>query len=398
MIIPLRTNRPPKRRPIVTEALIILNMLVYLFGLWANYSGTLSLEELLSFGHLWRRDFHIWQLVTYQFLHDPSSIWHLAFNMLFLWIFGCAVESRLGRVSFLCFYLMGGALAGIAHMMVEPNPVIGASGAIAAVTGAFLALFPRSQIQILIFFFFIGVYSIPSLWFIGFYFALDLLQAIWSQATEGGARVAYMAHIAGYVFGFALAFTLLATRIVKREEFDVFFLFKQWRRRAAFRAASRAGPGGMWDAASSDTTGRIEKQAKKRASAPSADEQRIAERRGEINRLISDHRLPEAAAKYRQLWELDPDAVMPEARQLDLANQLQAEQDHKSAAKAYELLLEKFPTAAKAGEVRLLLGLIYTRNLPRPQRARELIEKARSTLTDAAYKALADQLLAEIPT
>ena len=79
-----------------------------------------------------RVDFRPWQLVTYQFLHDPWSVFHLGFNMLFLWVFGSAVEDRMSRPSYLAFYLMGGVVAGLGHMMTSASPVIGASGSVSA--------------------------------------------------------------------------------------------------------------------------------------------------------------------------------------------------------------------------------------------------------------------------
>ncbi|MDY7107775.1 MAG: rhomboid family intramembrane serine protease, partial [Planctomycetota bacterium] len=393
MLIPLRTNRTPKRRPRVTELLIIVNLLVYLAGLVAEYGGVFDRATMIDWGHLGRTDFNAWGLITYQFLHDPRDLLHLAFNMLFLWVFGGAVEDRLGRANYLAFYLIGGAVAGVAHMMISPAPVIGASGSIAGVTGAFLALFPRSRIQVLLFFFIIGLYSIPSLWFIGFYFFIDLLRQTTSLLGGGGGNVAYMAHIAGYLYGFILAFLLLALRIVKREEFDVFFLFQQSRRRAAFRSASHGKLGGMWESASADTGKQIARKARKTAPPPPQDEKTLAAR-AEINRLIAEHDLPAAAAAYRKLLDEGADVIFSEQRQLDLANQLQAEEDYERAANAYERLLKAYPSSGSAAEVRLILGLLYVRRLNRPEGARALLERARGALSDEGQRALADQLLA----
>jgi membrane associated rhomboid family serine protease len=400
VFIPLRTNRPPRRRPIVTELLLITNMLVYLGGLIAGVAqtGGGGTEAVIDFGHLARTDFHAYQLVTYQFLHDPSSIWHLAFNMLFLWVFGSAVEDRLGRVSFLAFYLIGGAVAGIGHMMLSPNPVIGASGSIAGITGAFLALFPRSTVQVFVLFFIIGVYHVPALWFVALYFVIDLLRQVGAIFGGGGDRVAYMAHLAGYVYGFTLAFVLLATKIVKQEEFDVFYLFKQARRRAAFRTATRGAAGGAWESASADTGARLAKQTPVEEKPPSPEQLAEAAERRAIGGLIDNHDLEGAAARYRTLLEDTPEAVLGEDHQLDLANQLQREADYPVAARAYELLLRSFPHCLKAAEVRLILGIIYARQLERPDRAQELIEAARAGLVDDDQKTLADQLLAELAT
>jgi membrane associated rhomboid family serine protease len=396
MIIPLRTDRPTRRRPLITEGLILINMLVYLAGLLAESGGLFDRTALVDFGHLWRGDFHVWQLATYQFLHDPRAIWHLAFNMLFLWVFGCAVEDQLGRASFLCFYLMGGAVAGVGHMMFSDAPVIGASGSIAGITGAFLALFPRSRIKLLVFFFIIGVYTIPSLWFIGFYFVLDVLRQVGGLFGGGGGNVAYMAHIAGYLYGFGTAFLLLAMRIVKPGEFDVFHLFKQLRRRAAFRAAGRSQTGGLWESASADTDRQLAKTKKKKASRSSPQERRRAAARTEINLLISDRNLPEAAKRYADLLDEEPEAVLSERNQLDVANQLQAQGDHRRAALAYELLLHRYRACADAPEVRLMLGIVLIRHLNQPDRARPFLEAARESLRNEAQRALADRLLSEL--
>ena len=414
MIIPIRTDRTPKRTPVVTQGLIVVNMLVYLLGASGAFFGLFEGPEVLaSFGHFDPRDFKVWQLVTYQFLHDPHGIWHLAFNMLFLWVFGAAVEDRLGRLGFLGFYLIGGAVAAIAHAIVTPGPIIGASGSIAGVTGAFLALFPRSRIQVFFFFFFVGLLSIPSLWFIAFYMGIDLLRQVGDLLGAGDSGVAYMAHLAGYVYGFSVGFLLLATKLLKHEEFDVFYLFTQARRRAAFRTASQNGPSGLWDSAQADTSARLEKKAAEPA-APSPIDRQQAELRTKINQLLATGDIQEAARTYQKLLVRTPTpkassspedhdtaigaTVMAEQGQLDIASQLYTLGDHADAARAYEVLIQSYPTSARAAEVRLILGLLYARHLNLPQRARELIEQAKPRLHDESQARLADQLLAELAT
>lgn len=396
MFIPLRTDRALRRRPIVVELLIVANMLVYLFGLVCHYFEIVDIGRLVNWTHFYAADFKFWQLITYQFIHDPGSIWHLAFNMLFLWVFGTAVEDRLGHASFLAFYLMGGCLAGLAHGGLEPHaPVIGASGAIAGITGGFLALFPRSRIKLL---FFLMIISIPALWFIGFYFVIDVLRGLQHAASrsEGAGGVAYAAHIAGYIYGFCLAFTLLATGIVKREEVDIFFLFKQSRRRAALRAVTRTSKGGVWDSPNRSEPTPASRQPAARP--PTEEELRVAELRSETNRLMGEHDLPAAARVYERLLQAEPEAVLIEQRQLDIANQLYAEARHPLASRAYELFLKRYPRSMHAAEVGLILGLLYARHLANPKRAIELIKSAQARLTDTAQKALADQLLSELST
>lgn len=389
MIIPLRTDRIARRKPIITDGLIIINMMVYLTGLIGQALNTIDLNAIVEWGAFNPRDFKWWQLFTSLFLHDPSGIWHLAFNMLFLWVFGSAIEDRFGRVGFLGMYLIGGAVANLAHAMVSQNPVIGASGAIAGVSGAFLALSPRSHVIVL---FLIGfsVFAVPSMWFIGLYFVVDVLRLIGGRT----GNVAVMAHIAGYVYGFSLAFILLAARIIKREESDVFFLFTQARRRAAMRAANRGTPAGAWESAAADTGKRLERAKEKHE--PSPEEIRIVEMRADINRRASENDLAGAAQRYKSLLREAPDTVFTEHRQLELANQLYAMQDHAAAAAAYELFLDRYGRSGQAAEIRLMLGVLYTRHLRHASRAREVIEAAKPGLRDSRQIALADELLAEL--
>lgn len=395
MFFPLRTDRYTKRRPIVTEALIIANILVYLAGLVSEFTGVLESRAHFSMlGWLDPAAFQPWQLITYQFLHEPYGYMHIGFNMLFLWVFGGPVEDRLGRIGFLTFYIIGGAVAGLTHMATSANPVIGASGSVAAVSGAFLGLFPRSTIRVFVFFFMVGVYEIPAMWFIGLYFTIDLLRAAFNIFGAAETNVAVTAHLGGYLYGFTVAFTLLGTGLLKRTEFDAFYLFKQWRRRSEFRRVQRQSTGAVWDASPSNT--RAEKPKQVHASRKlTADEEERGRRRGEIHKLVADHKLKEAAEKYAQMLDIYPDAVLNEQPQLDVANTMYAGGDYKHAAMAYGLLLAHHPKCSSCDEVRLILGMLYARQLNEPSRAKELLQSVRPRL-DKAHRELADSLLAEI--
>ena len=153
----------------------------------------------------------IWlSILESMFLH--GSILHIGFNMLFLWIFGNNVEDRLGRVKYLAFYLLSGLAAAYAQSFVFPSsaqPLIGASGAIAGVLGAYLLLFPRARIFSL---FFITVIVAPAWLMIGLWFLLQLLSGVGSVSGDTG--VAYMAHVGGFVAGMLL---LLVFRPRRRE-------------------------------------------------------------------------------------------------------------------------------------------------------------------------------------
>jgi tetratricopeptide (TPR) repeat protein len=294
-------------------------------------------------------------------------------------------------------------MAGLVHGVFSPNPVIGASGSIAAVSGAYLALFPRSHVRVLVFFFMIGVFSIPAIWFIGIYFAIDLINATTDLLGRGGSGVAYGAHLGGHLFGFGLAMALLATRIVPRGEFDMVRLWQQARRRAKFRALTQHQVAGPWESASADTQAKLtkarEREKAKEANAPRKQESTaVLSLRAKITAQLADHDVPAATESYRQLRRLEPEAMLHEQQQLDVANQLLSEGDHAQAAKAYEAMLARFPNSPHSDEVRLMLGVIYSRHIRKPDRARDLLTKVRKNLGDAAQRALADQLLAELGT
>lgn len=395
MIIPLSTDQRFRRRPVVNETLIALNLLIFLFSALGAMAGWWSQSALAEWGAFNPRDMRPWQLITYQFMHDPYGFGHVIFNMLFLWVFGNAVEGRLGPYKYLGFYLMAGCLAAIAHSVATGSPVIGASGSVAGVSGAFLALFPHSRVRIFYFFFIIGIAWIPALWLIGFFVVLDLLRQTLELFGAGAGRVAYAAHLAGYMFGFLFAVVLLATGLLKREDTDVFFLFKQSQRRRQFRRVSQSNPG-VWDAPQKSDLNR-EKQSGKLAEKTSDPQtEAYAKARSEISRLVAAHDLPAAAKKYRELVRNWPEAVLPESKQLDIANQLYAESAHTDAAGAYERYLAQYPRASDRRDVRLLLATIHLRHLHNTDRARELLDSAAAEARDESARQLIDQLRTEL--
>ena len=152
-------------------------------------------------------------LVTHLFLH--GSWLHLMGNVLFLWIFGVNVEDRLGRVLFLAFYLVGGIVAAAGHTLVDPTsdvPMVGASGAISAVLGAYVVLYPRARIQALVFpLFYYELMAVPAVLVLGFWFVLQYWYSA-RAAASSGAGVAYLAHVAGFLVGGLLVWPLRRRR------------------------------------------------------------------------------------------------------------------------------------------------------------------------------------------
>ena len=157
---------------------------------------------------------NVWlSILTSMFLH--GGFLHIAGNMLFLWIFGNNVEDRLGRVRFLLFYLLCGLAATYAQAVVSPSspqPMIGASGAIAGVLGAYIVMFPRARVRTLFLFFFITIFDVPAVVLLGLWFAMQILQGVGSVTGRAGDQVAYMAHVGGFVAGVVLLYAFRPRR------------------------------------------------------------------------------------------------------------------------------------------------------------------------------------------
>jgi rhomboid family protein len=228
-VIPLRDANPTRRTPVVTLALIGACFVIFAYELGRLGSG--GTEALDAFATEWgivpAELTAAWAsgtnlggegltLITSQFLHGGWL--HLLGNMLFLWIFGNNVEDRLGRIRFLAFYLVGGTVAGLTQVAINPGstvPTIGASGAIAATLGAYLVLFPRARITSLVFLgFFYQLIDVPAVVVLVFWFLLQLIDGIASLGvTDASGGVAFFAHIGGFVFG---ALVGLVMRVVGR--------------------------------------------------------------------------------------------------------------------------------------------------------------------------------------
>jgi len=234
-VIPLRDANPTRRTPVVTIALVVACFVVFageLFVLWQGGEDALvalieqwgtipaQLTAAIEAGN-WVSE-PVGDVFTSMFLH--AGWLHLLGNMLYLWIFGNNVEDRMGRVLFLLFYLAGGVAAVAGQTLIDPTstaPMIGASGAIAAVLGGYLVLFPRARIQSLVFLgFFYQLIEVPAVIVLGFWFVLQVIDGLGSLGAtdEVAANVAFFAHIGGFVAGAVIA---IPFRLRDRRQFGV---------------------------------------------------------------------------------------------------------------------------------------------------------------------------------
>lgn len=212
MFFPFRDDNPTVRQPVVTIGLIAINVMVYLFFLFqgepAYRQAIINLGLIpVEFTHM--RNLYLspsihpfFNLFTTMFTH--ADFLHLAGNMWFLWIFGDNVEDRMGRVKFLLFFLLSGLVATLVHVIFNLSsavPVVGASGAVSGVLGAYMVLFPQARVRTFIFIFiFIDIVMIPAVFFIGLWIAFQVINGLLSLGAGGGG-VAWFAHIGGFLFG-----------------------------------------------------------------------------------------------------------------------------------------------------------------------------------------------------
>jgi membrane associated rhomboid family serine protease len=202
-VIPLRDTIPAARVPVVNYAIIAANVVVFLYE---TSLGSRAEAFLFTYG-LVPRHFALTALATSMFLH--GGFLHLGGNMLYLYIFGDNVEDRLGHARYVVFYLLCGAAAGLTQAIANPHsgvPMVGASGAIAGVSGAYFLFFPSSRVVTLIpIFIFFQVVEVPAVFFLLIWFVWQLLSGVATLGDKAGVGgVAFWAHIGGFVTGLVL--------------------------------------------------------------------------------------------------------------------------------------------------------------------------------------------------
>ena len=214
-MIPIRDNIPSRTYPIVTVSLIVANGLAFLFEM--SLGESLG-QFLLTYGLVPAKFFSLsgeirrnlparfGPIFTSMFLH--GGWFHIIGNMLYLWIFGDNVEDRMGHWKFLLFYLLCGVASAYAHLYTNTTsivPTIGASGAVSGVMGAYMILYPRARIMMLVFvFFFVTVVAVPAVTFLFFWVLLQFISGMLTSAIGQAGGVAWWAHIGGFACGVAL--------------------------------------------------------------------------------------------------------------------------------------------------------------------------------------------------
>lgn len=223
-MFPIKDENPTFRTPVLTIALIVICSVIFMMQAAAGSAG--GQEIVLRFGLIpsvllgenrlppeLALNIPAFTLVSSMFLHGGWM--HLIGNMWFLWIFGNNIEDVLGHGRFMVFYILAGLGAALAQILADPGsviPMVGASGAISGILGAYILLFPHARILTFVFLgFFITTMHIRAVWFLGIWFAMQALNAA-ATSGDGGGGVAWWAHIGGFVAGVILLFLLKPKR------------------------------------------------------------------------------------------------------------------------------------------------------------------------------------------
>ena len=392
-LIPTGTDRDDGRRPFIVPLLVVATV-----GAFIATRPRGSSDEELTAAMLRVVEYGIsydglswWQPVTYQFLH--GGWFHLISNMFFLAAFGVVLEGRLGHLGFLLFYLAGGAMAGLAQVgighLLSPEgdwvPAIGASGSVSAMMGAAFALHPRANVR--------GI-AIPQFvraqtslrWMMAFAIALDVARTIVDWSGGGNSGIATLAHLGGLAFGFLIGLALLGSGVLKRDDVDALYLIKQWRRRREMRAALEGAGLGAAD-------GPVAARVRADGAGAETDAQRTLR-----NTIAAAHRERDyvlASQLYVELLQSLPDATLPAAIQLDVANQLASDGKNAQAAAAYARFLERFRSHVYADDVRVMLAAIQSRRLGDKAAARATLDGFGGRELDRDRQALIDALRRE---
>jgi len=217
-MIPIRDINPSRSFPLINVALIVISSLIWLYQWKLSGTSILTIAGPISKFEIFIREFGLvpseipqrpYTLLTHMFLH--GGWFHIIGNMWFLWVFGDNVEDRLGKFRYFIFYILTGLAAALTQTFISllagggNVPMVGASGAVSGVLGAYLRLYPHARVLSLVpVFFFLTFVELPAIIFIGLWFLIQILNGILSLPVQGLGGVAWWAHIGGFVAGYLL--------------------------------------------------------------------------------------------------------------------------------------------------------------------------------------------------
>ncbi len=361
MILPIGDDNPREITPYVHYGIMTVNVVVFFYSLGLG-------GHVEKFYHAWGlvpARFSVVKLFTSMYIH--GDIWHLFGNMLFLWVVGDNVEDRLGHLGYFGFYHLAGVAACLAHVAFAPNsplPLIGASGAISGMMGAYAVFFPNAKVKIWywVFFFFTNVVYVSAKWAVGLWFALQVFQ----RAVLGSVGISYDAHIGGIVFGVVVA--LVLRKVFLRKPDTVRRVFGATRPGSRWRAAGEATETPEWTRPAVPTAVELETELDDNAA------------------IAGPLKAGDLQLAYRYFTRAASGAGrarLDEAVLLQLGGALVTVGSYGHAARVYEVMLETHAESPDAPEAAFRLGTILSRAFSDYDRARPWLTSALETHPNA---------------
>jgi len=382
VVLPIRTESVVRQTPIVNYAILGVNVLLFVALQMAATSPQVMAWKS-EYLHFHSQSPRLHEFFTYQFLHADAL--HLFGNMVFLWVFGNSVNGKMGHLPYLLFYLSGGVFAAWGYALISSTPfqLVGASGSIAAITTAYLALFPRCHVTVLVWLFlFLHFFELPAMIIIGL--KIVLWDNVISPMIDRSGNVAYGAHLAGYTFGFVASLVMLFVRALPRDQFDILALWKRWNQRREL-AAVLASPSAN-AAARHGSVARARQLSQQEQAAEERRLDEISELRASIGERLERRDTAGAAMLYEQLMLKDPRQCLSERQQLAVAREFYATGRFPQAAAAFDRFVECYPRSIELPNVRLLLGIVYARDLAQYEAADKHLSESLERLRDEDRK------------
>jgi len=392
MLFPLGDDNPVRRVPVMTWLLIGMNVAVFVaFNLKMDetqlqqWTGTWGYDVDRPFGR---------ELFTSMFMHGGWA--HILGNMWVLWIVGDNVEDKVGKFGYLVLYLLGGCAAALTFAAIalaggaDPRamslygrdlvPLVGASGAIAAIMGVYLVFFPEARIRMLVWWlFFVRIVPVRAKWFIGLTLAIDLLMSVAANGASSGG-VATMAHVGGGVFGIVVALTIkpMVGGGGEGDAWDVHTGFARRMRAGAEPWQEKRVPGGA------------------RMAPEEHDEFALADVERSITQLVRGGRVRDAIDVYPAYVAMAREQPLPDDVQIEIAHELYRQWLPKEAIPAYMRYLDTHPDGDHVAEAKFRLGVLYARGLSRRDDAARWLREPVREHHDPQIRAAAAQMLAQL--
>jgi rhomboid family protein len=381
LILPIRTDRPRIRPAYLTVTLMVICTLVQIYSMVAEpvprevtFEGeTLTIEEspVIMFFGLWGNNPTLVTFFTHMFVH--GDIFHLAGNMLFLWIFGSLIEDAIRPWGLAALYLGGGICAALAHIGMSlalgqsvDVPMVGASGAVAAIMGLFMLRFFKTKVEIFwaLGWFIRGTFWVQSIWALGIWVGIEIVEGIMDATAPGGGGVAHWAHVGGFVAG-AIAAPFIGSIHAAKEEYitDDPETNVEYVRRNEFVAAAEK-------ALKADPSNAYQMRRVAQAYRHAGEYERATETYQRcIYRFGTRNMMEQAVEVYLELLQHNEAAVLPAEILLRIAQQLETQALVPHAVFAYQTLFSHYYSRSEGEFALLRLSVLYGQSLNQPHEA-----------------------------